>query len=321
MSDLVKSPKKRSDGALSLSVVAPIYKSPNAIGELVSRTVKSCKKLVGDSFEIILIDDGCPFGSGEIARGFLSDYPQLRVISLSRNFGQNAATLFGLSKTRGQRIFLMDGDLDDDPEILEKFWEVMNSVQSECVFGYQARSRRGFIDKISGGLGYKLMNFLLDFKVTPNFVNARLMSRKFLDAVVEQEEKNPFLGIMWEQVGFEKVAVQVIKNTRSESTYTPRTKIKLFFEGISHSTEKPVQMIFTLGVVSALIGSLVVFLVLLRWSSGDTLAGWASVLGSIWIVSAAVLFSLGVVAHYVGVVIKKISSGPLVIVSEDSVGN
>src|SRR5690606_40749891 len=120
---------------MKLSVITTLYRSERYLEEFYRRVCATAESLVGDDFEIILVDDGSPDESLSLARNLQVRDPRVQVIELSRNFGHHAAIVAGLSQTRGDRVFLMDCDLEEQPEWLPEFSEKMDSSAADVVFG------------------------------------------------------------------------------------------------------------------------------------------------------------------------------------------
>lgn len=126
---------------MKLSIVGTLYLSTSTICEFIQRAAKSAREVVGDDFEIVLVDDGSPDDSAILVEQLLSTYPQLRLVRLSRNFGHHRALLAGLDFAQGDRVLLIDTDLEECPEWLVEFWEVMDGTGAEVVFGTQEQRR------------------------------------------------------------------------------------------------------------------------------------------------------------------------------------
>lgn len=302
----------------TLSIVSTLFMRPEFVSELLERITKTVSGLGFSNYEIILIDDACPLGSGDQARKFLNTYSSLRVVTLSRNFGQHSAIIHGLSISSGDFVFLLDGDLDEDPELLNRFWDEMLRKPVEVVFGYQDRQRRGFLDRVLGNFGYWMLNRFSDFRITPNMLNARLMSRKYVDALMSFEEKSPFLAAMWESVGFEKTGIKCQKHSRASSSYSFLARLNFFFRGVTYSSTKLASLISWLGVLMFTFGNVVLIASFFQWVQGVSLPGWTSTVGSIWSLSGTIMFSIGVLAHYLKIIILETKNRPLVIVDKDS---
>jgi len=305
---------------VKISVVATLYKSPAAIPELVSRIAAVCAKVAPDDYEIVLVDDGCPQGSGRIAEGLVAHFPRLKVISLSRNFGQHKAAMTGLQKTVGDWVFMMDGDLDEEPEWLELFWGSELRQTHDVVFGYQNGSRRGLVDSVFGNLAYTLINKFSDFEIPRNLVTARIMNRNYVDALVAHRDQVPWLAGLWAATGFRQAGLEVKKHKLAATSYGLRAKLwQLLLSTTSFST-KPIQVIAGLGIATFMVGLVIATVLVIRWSTGGVLEGWTSLLVSVWLLGGTILLALGVMSHYLSIIMNEVKPRPYVVIRQETSG-
>lgn len=295
---------------MKLSIVSTLYKSAEVVPELVSNLANVARQVVGDSYEIILVDDGCPDGSGQVALGLVSNFRELRVLQLSRNFGQHIALLAGLEKAKGAQVFILDGDLEEDPAWLKLFWDRRISHSADVVFGYQSANRRGRADAIAGFVGFSLLNRFTGLRLQPNIVTARLMSRKYVDALLTYKEREVFIAGLWQIAGFLQEGVQVVKKSRSSSTYTFATRLDKLMVAITSFSSAPLRAVFSLGLIASGISLSIVFAITILWFLGDPLEGWASVLASVWLLGSLVLLSLGIIARYLATMYVEVKARP-----------
>lgn len=305
---------------MKLSVVATLYKSPEAIPELVDRITAVCAKIAHDDYEIILVDDCCPQGSGRIAEELVPRFPSLKVISLSRNFGQHKAVMTGLKKSVGDWTFVMDGDLDEEPEWLEHFWESELRQSHDVVFGYQPNSRRGPVDMVLGNAAYFLINRFSDFEIPRNMVTARIMTRNYVDALVAHRDQVPWLAGLWVATGFRQAGIEVVKHRLAKTSYGLRAKLwQLILSSTSFST-KPVEFITGLGASTFIVGLVIAAVSVVRWSTGAVLEGWTSLLISLWLLGGTILLALGVMSHYLSIIVNEVKPRPYVVIRRETSG-
>ncbi len=299
---------------MKLSIVSTLYKSPEEVPDLVSRCVDAASAIFGQNFEIVLVDDACPEDSGAVAEGMRESIPQLRVIRLSRNFGQHHALMEGFRQARGDLVFALDGDLEEDPAWLSKFHQVLIASKSDVVYGYQDSKRRGFLDGMQGRVGYALIRRLTNLAPTPNLVTARLMTREYVDALTLFQEKKIWLAGLWELAGFTQIPVLVTKTKSSETTYTSAWKIRHLLSVLLTFSQKPLHFVFGVGITGGFLSIVVVAYVVFRWLSGDVLDGWPSVLASLWIIGGTILFCLSLIAYYIATIFVEVKNRPNVII-------
>ena len=300
---------------LKLSVVSTLYRSSGTVDEFVERAAASARALVGDSFEIVLVNDGSPDDSLERAEALLASCPELVLVDLSRNFGHHVALLEGLRQSAGKLVYLIDSDLEEHPEWVSSFRDVLLREKSDVVFGFQEKRKGGFLERVSGAVYWSTFRRLSGLDIPANVVTCRLMTRRYVDALMLHGEREVSIGALFAVAGFRQVGLPVTKDHKGSSTYSLRLKIWHLVNSISAFSTKPLSGIFLMGVFVSGIGFvLLVYLVVvgLLWSRSP--AGWTSVMASVWLLGGLVLSSLGVIAIYLGKVFSEVKARPRSIV-------
>jgi putative glycosyltransferase len=212
---------------MELSIVTTLYKSSPYIDEFYARISKEAQKIT-DDYEIIFVDDGSPDDSLQKAVELYEKDSKVKVIELSRNFGHHKAIMTGLSHAKGEFVFLIDSDLEEEPELLGKFWEeLLKEKELDVVFGVQESRKGGWFEKWSGGLFWKLINFMSPIKIPSNMITARLMTYQYNKSLIEYKESEIFIGGIWAHTGYRQQELKVKKGSQSETTYTIKRKLSL----------------------------------------------------------------------------------------------
>lgn len=301
-------------GAISLSIVTSMYKSARFLAEFHARCTAAARALT-DNYEIVLVNDGSPDDSLRMALELHARDPHVRVIDLSRNFGHHKALMTGLAGTRSDLIFLLDCDLEEDPAWLTRFHHEMQAAGADAVYGVQGERKGGWIERIGGHLFFTFFNRMLSHRVPPNLVTARLMTRRYVDALVSHREREIFLAGLWVITGFEQRSVAVHKGKRTDSSYTTRMRFSAFANAITSFSNRPLVYIFQIGMaVMAL--SVVAGAVLLYQSLTGSIGvpGWASIMVSIWFLGGLIIFCVGVIGIYLAKIFTEIKQRPYAIV-------
>src|SRR4029079_2999178 len=180
--------------APKLSVVCACYNEQESMGELYGRLTGVCTAAVADDYEIILVDDGSSDSTRTMIRQLSVKDPRVVGVILSRNHGHQLALSAGLQVGRGERILILDADLQDPPELLGDMIKLMESEKAEVVYG-QRRKRLGEtpFKKLSALLFYRLLNGLVDTKIPADTGDFRLMSRRALDELNRMPEQHRFI--------------------------------------------------------------------------------------------------------------------------------
>ena len=297
-----------------LSVVTSLYKSADFIREF-HRRVSEAAAAVTPDWEIIMVNDGSPDDSLQIAIDLHHRDPRIRVIDLSRNFGHHKALMTGLADSRGDLVFVIDSDLEEDPAWLLTFYDAMKSTGAEAMYGVQRSRKGGWFERISGALFYRVFNKLLTHPFPPNIVTARLMTRRYVDALVQHRDQEVSLAGLCTITGFEQQPLMVDKGTRGDTSYGLRRRISAFVTAITSFSNRPLLYIFQLGVGVILL-SIVAGIVLMYQSMTGRIGvpGWASIMVSIWFLGGVMIFCVGVLGIYLAKVFTETKDRPYTII-------
>lgn len=261
-----------------ISLVSTLFRSSGTIEQFLKRSIGALKE-VSDDFEVILVEDGCPEKSGDVAKSTPEAIGHLQLVRLSRNYGHHVAIMAGLEQSKGDLIFLIDSDLEEKPEWLVHFHELLASEHVDVVYGYQQKRKGGFVEKVTGALYWKAIIFLSDGLLRPNICTARLMTRRYLDSLLEFRDRDLILGVVLSLAGFRQKGVSVVKGYRGKSNYGALEKASILARSLVSFGRKP---LFFLILSSFLLASIMVLvsvtLVTASIVQGASVPGWASVL-------------------------------------------
>ena len=302
---------------MKLSIVATLYQSAPHIHEFHQRASAVAQELVDDDYEIILVNDGSPDNSLDLAIQLAENDGHLVVVDLSRNFGHHKAMLTGLSHAKGGRVFLIDSDLEEEPEWLLKFERQIERDSCDVVYGVQSKRKGGWFERLSGWLFYKIFNILTDTKVPANMVTARLMTRRYLDALLLHEERALSIGGLYVITGFQQSPATVQKHNRSESTYSFGHKMAVMIDSVTSFSNKPLISIFYIGLIILLVAGVNVAYQIFNWAFYASVpSGYTSVMASIWLLGGLIIMLIGIVGIYLSKVFTETKQRPTSIVRQ-----
>ena len=300
---------------MKLSIVTTLYQSAAYIQEFYQRATNVAQELVEDDYEIIFVNDGSPDNSLEIAISLCEIDSHIKLIDLSRNFGHHKAMMTGLSHSIGDHTFLIDSDLEEEPEWLISFSEELNKGTCDVVYGVQKKRKGNLFERWSGQVFYKGFNAITGLELPHNMITARLMSRRYVNALLKHKEREIFIAGLWLITGFVQKPQIIRKHSTSNTTYTLGSKLSLLVNAITSFSNKPLIGIFYLGVIISIIaGSYTAFLLVNKLFLSTALSGWTSVMVSIWFLSGLLISSVGVVGIYLSKMFSEIKQRPNTIV-------
>ncbi|MFX0198342.1 MAG: glycosyltransferase family 2 protein [Candidatus Hodarchaeota archaeon] len=299
---------------MDFSIVTTLYYSAPYLEEFYTRVCDEVEK-VSNEFEIIFVNDGSPDNSLELAISLHEKDPRVKVVDLSRNFGHHIAMWTGLANTRGSCVFLIDVDLEEEPELFSKFYEKMQQTAADVVFGAQEKRKGKFFERLSGSIFWKLFSLLSSYPIPRNQLVARLMTQRYVDSLLEYRECEVFLPGLWAMTGFKQVPLPVRKHSKGSSTYTLRKKIAQFVNAITSFSTTPLVFIFYLGALIVSVSSAAaVWLIIRKIFLQQFLAGWPSLIVSIWLLGGLTIFCLGLIGIYLSKVFVEAKQRPKAII-------
>ena len=300
---------------MKLSIVATLYQSARHVEEFCRRAGESAIHVAGDDYEIVLVHDGSPDDSLARAVRVSEVDPHVAVIDLSRNFGHHKAMMTGLRYARGEQVFLLDSDLEEEPEWLMAFFKQMRSEGCDVVYGIQDTRKGGSIERWSGSLYYWTVRSTTGLVLPDNIVTARLMTRDYVNALLQHDEREMFMAGLWSITGFDQRPQTVHKRSSSTTTYTLGRKLTLLVNSITSFSSAPLVGIFYLGLfISLVAGSYTGYLIIHWVFLANPPSGWTSVMASIWLLGGLLILFIGIIGIYLSKIFSEAKRRPYTIV-------
>ncbi len=298
-----------------LSVVATLFNSSAYVEEFCKRASVAARKLVKDDFEIVLVNDGSPDDSLERAVRLAETDPHIKIVDLSRNFGHHKAMMTGLMHAKGQQVFLIDSDLEEDPDWVVAFASKMQEEQNDVVYGVQDARKGGVVERVTGAAFYRLFSALSHVDVPANITVARLMSRRYVDSLIRHQETELFMAGLWAITGYKQTPFVVRKRSTGRTTYTFRKKISQLVNSITSFSNAPLRMIFYSGcIILAGAGMFSMYLIFNWIFLAKPPSGYTSLMVSIWILGGLIVAYLGVIGIYLAKIYSETKRRPYSIV-------
>ena len=305
---------------MNISVVVPSFNEAESIPELYEWIVRVMKAHTF-TYEIIFVDDGSHDGTWSIIERLHGQFPDLyHGVKLAHNRGHQNALYAGLMQALAydaDACISMDADLQDDPDAVD---EMIREYQNgaEIVFG--VRDNRDTDTAFKRGTAhafYALMGWL-GTETVPDHADYRLMSREALKALSQYREVNLFLRGIVPSLGFQTAKVYYKRGTRvaGESKYPLKKMLTFALEGVTSFSTKPLAMITGMGALSVLIGIVMFVYTLVSVFSGHAVAGWGSIMCSMWFLGGFVLLAIGIVGEYIGKIYLEVKQRPRYIVEK-----
>lgn len=300
----------------SISVVIPIFNEEKNIQPLYSQLKKVLNRLT-KKHEIIFVNDGSRDSSFVKIKTIKKKDKKVKYISFSRNFGHMPAVVAGLNATTHQSVVIMDADLQDPPEVIEKMWK-KSKEGYEVVYGVKEKRKEGYFRKLMFNYYYKILNSISPYKMPLDAGTFSLLDRKVVDHLLSLKEKNKYLSGLRAWIGFNQTGVVYERGTRYSGKQASLKRLtKLAMDGLISFSYLPLRLASFMGFICA---SLAVFAIvgvlILRIFFGWGLIGWASTMTTILLVSGVQLITLGIIGEYLARIYDEVKSRPEYIISE-----
>lgn len=291
-----------ADSTPFLTILSPCYRDEANVPELHRRLTVVCQSL-GLPYEILLVDDGSPDDTWRAIQKVAAEDPRVVGIKLSRNHGHQLAVTAGLTRVRGERVLIIDSDLQDPPELLPEMMKLMDEG-ADNVYG-QRLSRKGvpLWKRIAYKNYYRLLSFLAGCDIPPDTGDFRLISRKIVNLINQMPEHHRFLRGMISWVGFKQVPIRYHRDARfaGESGYTLSKLFRIAVDGITSFSIKPLRIATLLGAITGLLAIIMAgYIIFVTLFTIRESPGWASLMVAILLVGSLQLFVLGIIGEYLG---------------------
>lgn len=300
-----------------LSIISPVYQAEKVLPELISR-IKSAVSGLTAKIEIILVDDYSSDNSwSEIAR-LAQLHPEIIGIKLSRNFGQHYAITAGLDAAKGKWVVVMDCDLQDRPEEIPNL--LAKALEGfDVVLARRVNRQDGFLKRLSSKVFYRTLAWLTGSKQDESIANFGIYHQKVIQVIVGMRESIRYFPTMVKWVGFRQTTLDVIHSEREKgsSNYNFKRLFNLALDIMLAYSDKPIRLTVKLGLLVALTGFLFALFTLFKYLSGEIIvAGYASLIISLWMLTGFLLITLGMVGLYVGKTFEGVKKRPIYIVEK-----
>jgi polyisoprenyl-phosphate glycosyltransferase len=302
--------------AIAISIIAPIYNELDNLPELYRR-VKAVMESTGESWELVLVDDGSSDGSTERILELAKADKAIRPVIFARNFGHQVAITAGWDYARGQAVVIIDADLQDPPEVIPELIEKWRQGY-EVVYAVRAeREGESWFKKTTASLFYRIVHRITDVKIPVDTGDFRLMDRKVVDVLKTMRERHRFPRGMSAWVGFRQVGVPYKRAARHAGVtkYPFKKMLKLALNAITGFSYFPLQLATYFGFIAAGLAIIAIPVVIsMRLAGQAAFLGQATTLIAVLFLGGVQLISLGVLGEYLGRIYDEVKGRPLYIV-------
>jgi polyisoprenyl-phosphate glycosyltransferase len=307
-----------------ISIVVPAYNEVDGIRTLYER-VRDAAATWNDSFELVIVDDGSRDGTLEICRELAQQDGRVRIISLTRNFGHQAALTAGLWHAHGDIIAVIDADLQDPPEQLGRFIDKCREGY-DVVYAVRTKRKEGLLKRIAYAAYYRLLARLAAIRIPLDSGDFCVMSRRALDALNALPERNRFVRGLRSWMGYRQIGLEYERSARltGEPKYTFAKLVNLGLDGVFNFSFKPLRLIALTGIAVGCLAIAAAALFVYQYATDTTILGhnprqargWSSIIVAMLLLAAFQLFSLGILGEYLGRIFEEVKHRPTYLIGE-----
>ena len=306
---------------MEYSIIIPIYNEEENIQLLHDRLHKVMTQL-SSSFEFLFVNDGSKDKSLDLIKGLSNQYTYIKYIDFSRNFGHQIAVTAGLDQAVGNRIVIIDADLQDPPELILEMARKMDEG-FEVVFA-KRKTRKGenWFKLLTASLFYRIQRSITSIDIPLNTGDFRMMYRKIVEVLKQMPEQNKFLRGQISWIGFRQNYVEYDRDERhaGETGYPLKKMLRFALDGITAFSDAPLKFVFTLGIVVFVLAFFMIIYTLYSWLFLDsTVQGWSSIMVSILFIGAVQMIGIGIIGEYLSRMGNNVKDRPLYIIRESNI--
>jgi dolichol-phosphate mannosyltransferase len=301
----------------TITVVVPVYLGANTIEALATRCINVIEKL-DCNYELIFVNDASPDNSWQVIKKIANNKERIIGINFSRNFGQHYAISAGLDNANGDWVVVLDCDLQDIPEEIEKLYKKAQEGYN-IVLAQRQKRKDNVIKIVLSKIFYGFLGYLSGASYDSSIANFGIYQKQVIDVIISLPEKNRFFPSMVKWVGFSQTAIPVkhAKREDGESSYNFKRLLDLSIDIILSYSDKPLRIAIKLGASITIVTFLFSLYQLYKWLNNEIeVLGYTSLIISIWFFSGIIILLVGVVGLYIGKIFENVKDRPTYIIKE-----
>jgi polyisoprenyl-phosphate glycosyltransferase len=310
---------QNSSSAIYLSVVAPCFNEEAGLPTFYDRVSKACAAALDplQRWELVLVNDGSRDGTLDVMTRLAKADPRVLAVNLARNYGHQIALSAGIQHCRGERILLIDADLQDPPELLQRMMQMMDEADADVVYG-QRRGRAGETQfkLVTAAIFYRVLDRLVDIRIPRDTGDFRLITRRTAEVLNSMPEQHRFIRGLVAWVGLRQIPIIYDREPRlaGETGYPLLKMVRFAVDAITSFSVVPLRLASIAGALVGVLGFLGLLYTIGSWLAGAAVQGWTSVATLLLIIGGAQLLVLGVFGEYLGRLYLEAKRRPLFVV-------
>ncbi len=306
---------------MKLSIVIPIFNEEENIDSLINR-LRTVVAQMQISCEYIFVNDGSKDHSFQLIKNLALADPAIKYIDFSRNFGHQIAVSAGLDLAAGDRVAIIDADLQDPPELIIEMFAKMDQGYEVVYAKRNNRNGESWLKKFTAKVFYRILKSITSVKIPVDTGDFRIIDRKVVNVLNQMPEHNKFLRGQISWIGFKQTYVEYDRKVRQAGStgYTYKKMIRLALDGITSFSNFPLKVASICGfVVSGIAFMVMIYALYSRYITKDYVEGWTSTIISVLFLGGIQLISIGIIGEYISRLSENARNRPLYIINETNI--
>ncbi len=308
---------------MNLSVIVPLYNEEANIAELYQRLTDSVKPLI-ESYELIFINDGSKDQTAQKIAELAQTDSCVRFIHLTRNFGHQIAVTAGLDLCQGEAAVIIDGDLQDPPELIKELYSEYKKGFDVVYAKRNKRKGESWFKLVTAHIYYRLLKLMTTIDIPMDVGDFRIIDKKVIHYLRNMPESNKFLRGQIAWLGFSNKMVEYDRDERKQgaSGYSFQKMLKFGLDGITSFSDKPIRLVTRLGFIFSGFSFIVIlYAIFSHFVLNRTITGWTSLIISSMFIGGVQLISVGIIGAYIGRINRNVLNRPLYIIGDSNIEN
>ena len=304
-----------------ISVVIPLYNEASVVEELYARLSRSLTAITLH-YEILFVNDGSDDVSLERIKAIAIQDQKVKYIGFTRNFGHQAALMAGLNYCSGKAVVIMDGDLQDPPELIPALYKKYREGYKVVTAKRNTRAGEGIFKRLTAKYFYRIFSRITNFYMPLDTGDFRIIDRCVVEALTKMSERNVFIRGQIAWLGYKQTYVLFDRNERQQgkTAYSFRKMVRFALDGITSFSNFPLKLATVTGFVISAVAFLIILYALYAWMVLDrTVSGWTSIIISSMFIGGAQLICIGIIGEYLGRMNIDIKERPFYVIEEGNV--
>lgn len=313
---------KKEERLESVDIIVPCFNECEVLEIFFIEAVKNISKIKGYKFNFIFIDDGSKDNTLDIIEGFAKENDFVKYISFSRNFGKESAMYAGLKNSIGDYVIIMDADMQNPPNLIEKMLMAVSKEHYDCCSANRTRTGDPIIRTYFSKKFYKLINKISEVDMPDGAGDFRMMSRKMVDAIVAMSEVQRFSKGIFSWVGFKTkyIYFENVERAAGTTKWNFWNLFKYAIDGITAFSTFPLRIASYLGIITSVSSFIyLIYIIIKTLIFGKDVPGYASIVTLLLFIGGVIILSCGILGEYIGKIYMEVKNRPIYIVSQTNI--